>query len=62
MEWNKEIDLLFDKWIEISIEKGEWFYFSIKEIYDVDPKYQGVLGKTDSRPVFELGFRLPFKI
>jgi len=56
MVWEKDIP--FTKmWIEIEV-KQKWFEFQIREIYTPSPEAQRVLGQTDSRTVFELGFSL----
>lgn len=60
-EWLLEISssLVGDNlWLEIERYKG-WLELSVKEIYDVAPEHQAILGSTDSRTVIELGFRLP---
>lgn len=49
------------KWIEFEIHEGVYLEFQIKEIYNVLPQHQSVLGKTDARTIFDIGFRIPFR-
>lgn len=50
-----------EKWIELEIWGSKWLEFSIRELYVPSIEDQKILGETDSRTVFEFGFRIPFR-
>jgi hypothetical protein len=60
--WDKDVFIPFtnmDKWINFSVE-GCWFELQFQEVYSVPEAHRNILGSTDSRIVFSLGFLLPF--
>lgn len=61
----KDFDIPFtngNKWIQIYLYNNKHLTIELIEIYNVkDKEAQKVLGYTDSREFFSIGFRIPFR-